>query len=93
MADVQALPAGKSTLTVFTNENGGIIDDSVITRVSEDELYIVTNAGCREKDIAHISKHIEDFKKSGGQVGSGSQKGICIDKRAPRLCLCLCPWH
>lgn len=68
MADVQALPAGKSTLTVFTNENGGIIDDSVITRVSEEELYIVTNAGCRDKDIAHIAKHLEDFKKSGGQV-------------------------
>ena len=32
MADVAALPSGSATLSVFTNERGGIIDDTVIVR-------------------------------------------------------------
>lgn len=36
-------------------------------QVSGEELYIVVNAGCREKDLAHIGKHLKDW-----QVGYGS---------------------
>ena len=32
MADVAALPTNGATLSVFTNEKGGIIDDTVIVR-------------------------------------------------------------
>ena len=31
-------------------------------QVADDEVYLVLNAGCTEKDIAHISKHLKTFK-------------------------------
>ena len=31
-------------------------------QVKDDHLYIVVNAGCREKDLAHMGKHLSAFK-------------------------------
>ena len=33
VGDIQSVQNGSGTLSVFTNENGGIIDDTVITKV------------------------------------------------------------
>ncbi|WOL12219.1 hypothetical protein Cni_G20985 [Canna indica] len=68
IADVAGLRPGTGTLTVFTNERGGAIDDSVVTKVKDDHIYLVVNAGCRDKDLAHIGEHMEAFKKKGGAV-------------------------
>lgn len=68
VGDVRGLKDGTGSLSVFTNEQGGIIDDTVITKVSKDEIYLVVNAGCREKDLAHIGKHLDAFKGKGKDV-------------------------
>ncbi|CAL5029936.1 unnamed protein product [Urochloa decumbens] len=68
IADVAGLKDGTGTLTVFTNEKGGAIDDSVITKVTDQHIYLVVNAGCRDKDLAHIGEHMEAFNKKGGDV-------------------------
>ncbi|KAJ9169124.1 hypothetical protein P3X46_020586 [Hevea brasiliensis] len=68
IADVAGLAAGTATLTVFTNEKGGAIDDSVITKVTNDRMYLLVNAGCRDKDLAHIEEHMKAFKAKGGNV-------------------------
>ncbi|XP_058095172.1 aminomethyltransferase, mitochondrial [Magnolia sinica] len=68
IADVASLAPGTGTLTVFTNEKGGAIDDSVITKVKDDYIYLVVNAGCRDKDLAHIEAHMKSFKAKGGDV-------------------------
>ncbi|CAA6668684.1 unnamed protein product [Spirodela intermedia] len=68
IADVEGLRPGTGTLTVFTNERGGAIDDSVITKVTDDHIYLVVNAGCRDKDLAHIGEHMEAFRAKGGDV-------------------------
>ncbi|KAK1260858.1 hypothetical protein QJS04_geneDACA018007 [Acorus gramineus] len=68
VADVAGLKSGTGTLTVFTNDKGGAIDDSVVTKVADDHVYLVVNAGCRDKDLAHIGAHMEAFKKKGGAV-------------------------
>ncbi|MDG6100292.1 hypothetical protein EXU34_22860, partial [Alteromonas sp. ZYF713] len=69
VADVAGLAPGTGSLTVFTNEKGGAIDDSVITKVTDDHIYLVVNAGCRDKDLAHIEEHMKAFKAKGGDVG------------------------
>ena len=33
-------------------------------QVADDEVYLVVNAGCREKDIKHLSSHLKWFKAS-----------------------------
>ncbi|XP_061345504.1 aminomethyltransferase, mitochondrial-like [Gastrolobium bilobum] len=68
IAEVAGLAPGTGTLTVFTNEKGGAIDDSVITKVKDDHIYLVVNAGCRDKDLAHIEEHMNAFKAKGGDV-------------------------
>eukprot|EP00296_Roombia_truncata_P000132 JP435794.1.p1 GENE.JP435794.1~~JP435794.1.p1 ORF type:complete len:378 (-),score=120.23 JP435794.1:254-1324(-) len=67
VADLQNLANGCSTLSVLTNENGGIIDDCVVT-MGEKYLYVVINAGCFDKDLVHINKHLQAFKDSGKDV-------------------------
>lgn len=61
VGDIAGLKDGTGTLSVLTNESGGIIDDTIVTRIAEDELYLVLNAGCRDKDLAHLRKHLDDF--------------------------------
>merc|ERR1712216_341709 len=52
VADLKGLKDGTGTLSVMTNEKGGIIDDTVITKVNSNDFYVVLNAGCAEKDQA-----------------------------------------
>ncbi|KAG0174377.1 hypothetical protein DFQ28_006641 [Apophysomyces sp. BC1034] len=67
VADLQNLPEGQGTLSVFTNEQGGIIDDTIIMQ-QKDHLYVVSNAACADKDLAHIRKHLANFQNQGGDV-------------------------
>ncbi|KAI8051339.1 hypothetical protein BDF22DRAFT_744956 [Syncephalis plumigaleata] len=62
VADLQALPEGHGTLSVYTNEDGGIIDDLIVTN-ENNSLYIVSNAGCAEKDLKHVREQLDRFKQ------------------------------
>jgi len=55
--DYQGLAEGQTRYTVFTNDQGGIQDDLMITRCA-DHFYIVVNAACKDQDFAHIAAHI-----------------------------------
>jgi len=44
------------------NEKGGIVDDCIICKVSDDHFYVVLNAGCKDKDMAHMRDHMGKFK-------------------------------
>ena len=45
---------------------GGIVDDCIITRLGPQDFYFVTNAACREKDLAFLNSSIQDFRSSDG---------------------------
>eukprot|EP00898_Chlorokybus_atmophyticus_P004550 jgi/Chlat1/5096/Chrsp33S05113 len=70
VGDIAGLTPGTGTLSVFTNDKGGIIDDTVVTRLPGDGMgvYLVVNAGCREKDLKHIGAKLEEYKKGGKEV-------------------------
>lgn len=57
-ADIKSLPMNSGTLTVFTNGNGGILDDLIVTKVSNDLLYVVSNAACRIQDMNIIQESV-----------------------------------
>lgn len=67
VGDIGGLKDGAGTLSVFTNEKGGIIDDTVITNAGK-YLYVVSNAGCADKDLAHLNAHINEFSAKGGDA-------------------------
>jgi aminomethyltransferase len=49
---------GRAQYTVLTNDTGGIIDDLIITRIAENEFFIVFNAGRKDIDTAWVKKHL-----------------------------------
>eukprot|EP01116_Phalansterium_solitarium_P020500 TRINITY_DN6079_c0_g1_i1.p2 TRINITY_DN6079_c0_g1~~TRINITY_DN6079_c0_g1_i1.p2 ORF type:complete len:407 (-),score=161.47 TRINITY_DN6079_c0_g1_i1:322-1542(-) len=67
VGDIHELPVDHAKLTVYTNERGGIIDDTMVSNRG-DHLYVVVNAGCADKDIAHYRKQIAQFTAAGGDV-------------------------
>jgi len=56
--DVQALGADRATYAVFTNDQGGVLDDLIITRWGPERFFLVVNAGCKAQDIAHLRAHL-----------------------------------
>ncbi|MGI0117689.1 glycine cleavage system aminomethyltransferase GcvT [Zooshikella sp. RANM57] len=55
--DILDLPVGKQRYALFTNEEGGILDDLMVARFS-DGFMLVINAACKEQDIAHLRQHL-----------------------------------
>lgn len=54
VADIKGLKKNQGTLTLYTNRNGGIIDDLIVTKIEDDFLYVVSNAACADKDLSHV---------------------------------------
>jgi len=68
VADVLGLSENTGSLTVFTNEQGGIIDDLIVSKTNLDHLYVVSNAGCRHKDMPLMKQAETEWKSKGGDV-------------------------
>lgn len=56
--DIIDLPVGTQRYALFTNDQGGILDDLMVAKVSETELFLVVNAACKEADLAHLRSHL-----------------------------------
>jgi aminomethyltransferase len=56
--DIIDLPVGMQRYAMFTDENGGILDDLMVANLGDDTLFLVVNAGCKDQDLAHLQKHI-----------------------------------
>jgi aminomethyltransferase len=58
--DFAGWPEGAQRYTLLLNERGGIEDDLMVTRL-RDEVRIVVNAGCRQKDLALLRSLCPDL--------------------------------
>ncbi|KAH7923694.1 glycine cleavage system T protein [Leucogyrophana mollusca] len=63
-SSLKSLTPYTSTLSVLLNEAGGIIDDTVITKHSENAYYVVTNAGRRDRDLAWFREKLTEWNDS-----------------------------
>ncbi|MGF1457351.1 MAG: glycine cleavage system aminomethyltransferase GcvT [Alphaproteobacteria bacterium] len=53
--DVAALAPGRMRYSMLLNDEGGILDDLMITRLPEDgSLFVVLNAACKADDLAYL---------------------------------------
>merc|ERR1719247_930292 len=59
------LAVHRGQLSLITNDRGGIIDDTVLSRY-EDHVYMVINAGCAGKDLAWLRGRLETFNAKEG---------------------------
>jgi aminomethyltransferase len=55
--DIIDLPKFKQRYALFTEQQGGILDDLMVTR-RENDLFVIVNAGCKVQDIAHMREQI-----------------------------------
>jgi len=64
---IRELKSGRSRYSLLLNDQGGILDDLMITRPAGalpgtkggDQLYLVVNAACKEADFAHIAAALD----------------------------------
>src|SRR5690606_28062276 len=59
--NLDTLETGKAQYTCLPNGNGGIVDDLIIYKMSDEKYFVVVNASNIEKDWNHIVKHNENF--------------------------------
>ena len=59
--DIIDLPVGMQRYAMFTNEQGGILDDLMVANLGNDELFLVVNAACKDQDLAHLRQHIGEL--------------------------------
>jgi aminomethyltransferase len=52
--DAQVLGTGQSKYTFFLNDEAGILDDLIVTRVDDERFVVVANAGNAEADETHL---------------------------------------
>lgn len=60
--DILGLKAGRQRYGFFTDNNGGILDDLMITNRG-DHLLVVVNAACKDADVAHMKANLGDTCK------------------------------
>ena len=56
--DIIDLPLMKLRYALFTNKDGGVMDDLMVTNLGDDNLFLVVNAACKEADFEHLKSTI-----------------------------------
>ena len=60
--NILSLESGRQRYAMFTNDNGGILDDLMIANRG-DHLFIVVNASCKDGDFQHLKNNLgSDFQ-------------------------------
>lgn len=55
--DLLGLPPGRQRYAFFTNHDGGILDDLMVSNLG-DRLLLVVNAACKEADEEYLVQHL-----------------------------------
>ncbi len=88
--DIAGLQPGKQRYTQFTNDQGGILDDLMVTSTG-DHLLLVINAACKDADLAHLQKHlsglceVEPMFSRGLLALQGPQAAQALARLAPAV--------
>lgn len=59
--DITKLVDGQVMYTIMCYEDGGVVDDLLVYRKSEEDLLLVVNASNSDKDFEWIQKNVEGF--------------------------------
>ncbi|RGP42185.1 Aminomethyltransferase [Altererythrobacter insulae] len=57
--DLSTLKLGRQRYSLLLDENGGVLDDLMVSRWPE-ALYLVVNGACKWDDIAHLRENLPD---------------------------------
>lgn len=61
--EIRKLKKGGMRYSVLLNDQGGVMDDLMVTRPLRDDeqgsLFLVVNAACKDQDFAHVSQSLD----------------------------------
>lgn len=60
VGDIMGMADNTSVLSLMCNEQGGVIDDTIVT-VKPDHIFMVVNGACKSKDFAHVHHQLALF--------------------------------
>ncbi|MFC2061181.1 glycine cleavage system aminomethyltransferase GcvT [Elusimicrobiota bacterium] len=75
---IEKTPTGCNSYGFILNENGGVIDDLIISKISENELLLIVNAATREKDYIMLKDRLKS-----GELEDVSDTTSKIDLQGP----------
>lgn len=78
--DVRKLPIGKSKYGLMLNENGGILDDTIVLRLGQREFLLVVNAGPVDSDFEWVSQRLSSTTRIINQSSTWGK----IDLQGPK---------
>lgn len=58
--DVSKLAIGEAQYTFILNEQGGVIDDLIIYRFGDDQIFLVVNASMIDENFAWLNDHLAE---------------------------------
>jgi glycine cleavage system T protein (aminomethyltransferase) len=76
--DVQCQPVGRCIYAHILNDNGVILDDTIVTVLGEDEFFMVPNAATTDKMRGWVTEHLH-----GQQFTDMSRDLACIAIQGP----------
>ena len=88
--DITGLQPYRQRYTVFTNDNGGIIDDLMVTRLP-DGYFLVVNAACKENDFRLLQDafdnqcHLTMMSERALIALQGPDAAACLASLAPDI--------
>ncbi len=86
--DVIGLAENHQRYALFTDEDGGILDDLMITNAG-DHLFLVVNAACKDQDFAHLRDslaehcHVEELPEQALLAIQGPGAAAALEAVAP----------
>jgi aminomethyltransferase len=86
--DILGLEPGQQRYALFTNEQGGITDDLMVTNAGQ-HIVVIVNAACKDQDIAHMKEHllgrcdVEVLEDRALLAIQGPQAGAVMRRLAP----------
>jgi len=79
--NVKKLKPGQICYTPMCNEEGGIIDDLLVYKVSVEDIMLVVNAANREKDLRWLEEHLDGYQV---EVRDVSNEYVLIAFQGPK---------
>lgn len=86
--DIINLDINRQRYALFTNEQGGILDDLMVSN-GGDHLFLVVNAACKQQDIAYLRQHlsgqctVEELSERALLALQGPEAGAVMARLAP----------
>ena len=82
--NVAGAPNGKAVYTLLCHPSGGVVDDCIFYKRTDDELFVIVNASNRNKDLAWLRTHantgcdVEDVSDTTALIAVQGPKAIAM---------------